>query len=1085
MSSNVGLSVIFENTADLPRELTDSLRDEQSGAYLQGFLGADRLFAGENQTSTSAAPGTVLPRPGNAETELIDDPTDARPPRQSYLPYTTPLSQPLFPMPVPMVQQQISGQVNGYAPPHIQQSHENVRFSEAFGTRYVLKSKEKRPVRRVRMDNQFRIDNDEREALSLPFHGQVPEEDDDEVIPDMNRDPSSEESSMLVTKAQPVDDFELVELDEWDLALSELEDGKQVEFSVNPQVANRFFRNTSLHDINWEDSIIWDENVAQERLVKLRRADRITNSNTAVTQELRTSVRAVHTDAGITRVDKFNISNDHEYSSYDVKQGTIRQIVGPAVLQHSVPAIRLQYPYFKTARTVKELRHFHRPAFNVSVTEPITFSRVKNRAKKNKKKDAVVPQSSTELTLKDGSDYILLEYTEEYPPIMMNTGMGALIQNYYRKIDERDTTVPDLPIGEPKLLEPTDTSPFESFGQVEQGQTIQTLYTELLRAPVFPHTPHATDFLLIRTSTFGKDDYKSPKYYIRELPTTFVVGQTFAQVDVPKPRGRKMLNMVKYHMQLWMYRQSIKNRVTGEPNKTSALLRAFPGTAEAQLRQRFKGFAKFSRKAATDGVYELDESLPKDEIPEDYFRQLSPNHVCLVESARAWVQWLNDCGVSMSRKKDNDKDDDDDDDDDDKEEGATTDLQLQIAPWALTKTFRLAAQNKARVKLHGAGDPTGRGEGFSFIRTSAKEVFLRPGESLSDAQGRGVSKARPNAKYSVATEQTIYQDFIKTVWQNQIRTLSSAIEPELDDVNMQTATQYNAATTSARKQWQDEETERRRQMGGYSGASSPPGPTSPTFMGGAYGSGGPMSPAGSQDGSRGFTKGKTLFIKRRIRDNYGATSWQSEVVQDPQVIALYMKYRGQIPAEASPADQRAALRQIMDDLQTTGEVDHDGVPLQTATTLRSSFSEAGTSTGGKRRRNTVDDDGPSLAPRRSYGQRRSNPTINFHNKLEDIIKAMLSHPRAFDFLQVPRIPGYNNRIPNPMTLEMMRDKITHLQYRSVNEVIRDFEQIAINSSIFNGECPLTQSARKIKDEGIKMLQRERPYLISLEAEMNE
>ena len=76
--------------------------------------------------------------------------------------------------------------------------------------------------------------------------------------------------------------------------------------------------------------------------------------------------------------------------------------------------------------------------------EPIHFSRVKNKARKMKKKEAVIPQSSTELTLKDGSDYVLMEYSEEYPPIMMNVGMGALIQNYYRKEDDKDTFVPDV-----------------------------------------------------------------------------------------------------------------------------------------------------------------------------------------------------------------------------------------------------------------------------------------------------------------------------------------------------------------------------------------------------------------------------------------------------------------------------------------------------------------------------------------------------------------------------------------------------------------------------------------------------------------
>jgi transcription initiation factor TFIID subunit 1 len=39
------------------------------------------------------------------------------------------------------------------------------------------------------------------------------------------------------------------------------------------------------------------------------------------------------------------------------------------------------------------------------------------------------------------------------------------------------------------------------------------------------------------------------------------------------------------------------------------------------------------------------------------------------------------------------------------------------------------------VKLYGPGDPTGRGEGFSFIRVSMKDMFLRSDESLEEKLG--------------------------------------------------------------------------------------------------------------------------------------------------------------------------------------------------------------------------------------------------------------------------------------------------------------------------------------------------------------
>lgn len=36
------------------------------------------------------------------------------------------------------------------------------------------------------------------------------------------------------------------------------------------------------------------------------------------------------------------------------------------------------------------------------------------------------------------------------------------------------------------------------FGYVYAGQTIQALYNNLLRAPLFRHKPYPTDFLVVR-----------------------------------------------------------------------------------------------------------------------------------------------------------------------------------------------------------------------------------------------------------------------------------------------------------------------------------------------------------------------------------------------------------------------------------------------------------------------------------------------------------------------------------------------------------------------------------------------------------
>lgn len=55
-----------------------------------------------------------------------------------------------------------------------------------------------------------------------------------------------------------------------------------------------------------------------------------------------------------------------------------------------------------------------------------------------------------------------------------------------------------LDIGEPFLLDVSDESPFMKFGSVEPGQTVPTLYNNMVRAPMFRHKASDTDFLVVR-----------------------------------------------------------------------------------------------------------------------------------------------------------------------------------------------------------------------------------------------------------------------------------------------------------------------------------------------------------------------------------------------------------------------------------------------------------------------------------------------------------------------------------------------------------------------------------------------------------
>lgn len=54
--------------------------------------------------------------------------------------------------------------------------------------------------------------------------------------------------------------------------------------------------------------------------------------------------------------------------------------------------------------------------------------------------DAV--RSTSDMSLRDTASFVLLEYSEEHPPVMSNYGMGSILVNYYRKKSETDDFVP-------------------------------------------------------------------------------------------------------------------------------------------------------------------------------------------------------------------------------------------------------------------------------------------------------------------------------------------------------------------------------------------------------------------------------------------------------------------------------------------------------------------------------------------------------------------------------------------------------------------------------------------------------------------
>lgn len=260
-----------------------------------------------------------------------------------------------------------------------------------------------------------------------------------------------------------------------------------------------------------------------------------------------------------------------------------------------------------------------------------------------------------------------------------------------------------------------------NFGNVEPGQTIPVLYNNLIRAPLFRHEIKNTDFLVIKNTYKGQT-----KYYLREIPILFTIGQTYPAQEVPGPHARKITTTVKNRLQVAAYR--IIRKHPQHQLRVDKLLKQFPEYNDSQLRQRLKEFAEFHRSKGKQnggggGFWKLKQSitLPTEE---DLRKMVTPEMVCLYESMLVGERHLQDYGYGTVEKTE------------DEESEMTLEVEQQLAPWLATKNFINATQGKAMLKLYGPGDPTGRGEGFSFIRVSMKDIFLRQGESAEEKLGK-------------------------------------------------------------------------------------------------------------------------------------------------------------------------------------------------------------------------------------------------------------------------------------------------------------------------------------------------------------
>lgn len=542
---------------------------------------------------------------------------------------------------------------------------------------------------------------------------------------------------------------------------------------------------------------------------------------------------------------RYNISNDEAYDMLkENRQSKIRGTLGSQALEHAMPATRLQYPFYKIRLTAREARSFHRPNF---VPDPGLVHFEKLRHVKRKHLKGLTPQTifekSEDLSQADNSNVLLLEYSEEYPVMMSNFGMGNRLVNYYRRKDENDTFRPKHDIGETEVLLAQDKSPFAIFGDVDPGETVPTISNVMYRAPIFQHQANQQDFLLIsnRTGINGR------KWFLKNMENLHVVGQEFPSVEVPGSTSRKVTDASKKRLRMLSYRLFRRHKKL----KNDMIMKHIPGSDVAQNRSKMREFMNYDKDR---GWLPRESEVPTEPNIRSWIR---PEDVALLDAMQVGEQQLHDSGYNKPVE--------DVDDDDDEKQG-TQSLDERLAPWATTKNFLYACQGKAMLALHGEGDPTGRGEAFNFVRTSMKGGFKEIGEPVDETIKQAQRKEFGGHSYNVAKQQKKYNDTIRRIWEAQSASLSSTVEHDVDMDDAEEAESYDRGRT----------------------------PTSAAPL---------RYPRDDETGSifsktsTGSQGGRVLRIARKVPDRDGNMTETVEIIRDAKVIREYMRRRKQTEME--------------------------------------------------------------------------------------------------------------------------------------------------------------------------------------------
>ncbi|MEN2497735.1 MAG: Transcription initiation factor TFIID subunit 1 [Marteilia pararefringens] len=243
-------------------------------------------------------------------------------------------------------------------------------------------------------------------------------------------------------------------------------------------------------------------------------------------------------------------------------------------------------------------------------------------------------------------------------------------------------------------------------GQPPYNKVVQCFENNMFKGMTVKHSTNPNDFLLVRTREH---------IYLREINGVFSVGQQIPQIEVLTPCSKQAVAFNRDFFKVYVYRLFRIAKEDGYRVKMDDIKKAFPNTSENTLRKRLKHCADFKRLgcAANKNGNLVNYWILRDDfvIPDETIvsKMVSPEECCSFYSMIVAYQRLRDNGyvnklVSL------------DDEDNLLDNNVRMEDELLAAPWNTTKTYLECQRGRAQYQVYGNADPTGSGEGFSFVK---------------------------------------------------------------------------------------------------------------------------------------------------------------------------------------------------------------------------------------------------------------------------------------------------------------------------------------------------------------------------------